>query len=98
MIPANPNNRIRSGGFTPVPTFPPLARRFRLGFDQPPEEFREELLGSPAGRPLSAKDIRIHAWLSERLAVLQHERHGLWPKLRRFLFGNRLARWLGLQP
>jgi hypothetical protein len=42
----------------------------------------------------SAKDIRLHAWLSERLAVLHHERHGLWPRLRRFLFGNRLVRWL----
>ena len=45
--------------------------------------------------PLSAEDIRIHAWLTERLAMLHYERHGLWPKLRRFLFGNRLVRWLG---
>jgi hypothetical protein len=48
--------------------------------------------------PLSAEDIRIHAWLIERLAVVHYERHGLWPKLRRFLFGNRLVKWLGLQP
>jgi hypothetical protein len=47
---------------------------------------------------LSAEDIRLHAWLSERLAVLYYERHGLWPKLRRLLFDNRLGRWLGLQP
>jgi hypothetical protein len=41
----------------------------------------------PTSRPrLSAEDIRIHAWLTERLAVLHYERHGLWPKLRRFLF------------
>jgi len=53
---------------------------------------------STARPPLSAEDIRIHAWLNERLAMLHHERHGLWPKLRRFLFGNRLVRWLGLQP
>jgi hypothetical protein len=51
---------------------------------------------SSARRPLSAKDIRLHAWLSERLAVLHYERHGVWPKVRRFLFGNRLVRWLGL--
>src|SRR5712691_4371456 len=44
--------------------------------------------------PLSAEDIRLHAWLAERLAVLHYERHGLWPKLRRFLLGNRLVRWL----
>jgi hypothetical protein len=53
----------------------------------------------PTARPpLSVEDIRIHASLIERLAVLHHERHGLWPKLRRFLSGNRLVRWLGLGP
>jgi hypothetical protein len=45
----------------------------------------------------SAEDIRLHAWLAERLAVLHHERHGLWPKLRRLVFENRLVRWLSLQ-
>jgi len=50
---------------------------------------------STARPPLSAEDIRLHAWLSERLAVLHRERYGLLPKLRRLLFGNRLARWLG---
>jgi hypothetical protein len=43
----------------------------------------------------SAADIRVHAWLTERVAAVHYERHGLWPKLRRFLFGNRLVRWLG---
>jgi hypothetical protein len=52
--------------------------------------------GSTARPPLSAEDIRLHAWLSERLAMLHYERHGLWPKLRRFLFENRLVLWLGL--
>jgi predicted ATPase len=42
--------------------------------------------------PLNAEDIRVHAWLMERLAVLHHERHGLWPRLRRFLFGHRPER------
>jgi hypothetical protein len=49
------------------------------------------------GPPPTAEDIRLHAWLSERLALLHYERHGLWPKVRRFLFGNRLMSWLGLQ-
>ena len=53
---------------------------------------------STARTPLSAEDIRLHNWLTERLAVLDYERHGLWPRLRRFLFGNPLGRWLGLQP
>jgi hypothetical protein len=53
---------------------------------------------SAARRPLSAEDIRIHAWLIERLAAIHYERYGLWPRLRRCLFGNRLVRWLGQQP
>jgi hypothetical protein len=52
--------------------------------------------GSTVPAPLSAEDIRIHVWLTERLAVLHYERYGLWPRLRRFLFGNRLGLWLGL--
>ena len=43
---------------------------------------------SSTRRPLSAEDLRLHAWLTERLAVLQYERHGLWPRLRRFFFGT----------
>jgi hypothetical protein len=46
----------------------------------------------PARPALSAEDIRIHTWLTERLALLHYERHGLWPRLKRFLFGNRLGR------
>jgi hypothetical protein len=49
-------------------------------------------------RPVSAEDIRLHACLTERLAVLNYERYGLWPRLRQILLGNRLVRWLGLQP
>jgi hypothetical protein len=97
MIPRNPNDRIRFGGFNSRPALHPPARRFRLGFDQPTLRIREESWWSTARRPLSAEDIRVHAWLSQRLAVLHHERHGLWPKLRRFLCGNRLVRWLGFR-
>jgi hypothetical protein len=50
---------------------------------------------STARPTLSAEVIRLQGWLSERLAMVNYERHGLWPKLRRFLFGNRLVRWLG---
>jgi hypothetical protein len=39
--------------------------------------------------PLTAEDLRIHAWINDRLAVLHRERHGLWAKVRRFLLGNR---------
>jgi len=35
--------------------------------------------------PLSDEDLRIHAYVSERLAVLHRERHGLWSKIRRLL-------------
>jgi hypothetical protein len=45
-------------------------------------------------RRVTAEDIRVHAWLNERLAVLDYERHGLWPRVRRFLSANQLVRWL----
>jgi hypothetical protein len=51
-------------------------------------------LRSTGRPPLTAEDFRIHAWLLERLAAVNYERHGLWPKLRRFFFGNRLVRGL----
>ena len=45
---------------------------------------------APAERPpLTEEDIRIHARLNERLAALHYERYGLWPRIRRFLFGKR---------
>jgi hypothetical protein len=40
--------------------------------------------------PLIEKD-RIHRWLNERLAAVHRERHGLWSKVRRLIFGYRLA-------
>jgi hypothetical protein len=39
--------------------------------------------------PLTKEDLRIHAWLNERLASLRRERHGFWSKLRQVLFGRR---------
>jgi hypothetical protein len=49
----------------------------------------------PAYRPpLTEEDLRIHALLDERLAALHRERHGLWSRVRRLLFGNGLVRWL----
>jgi hypothetical protein len=39
--------------------------------------------------PLTAQDLRIHAWINQRLAVLQRERNSPWAKVRRFLLGNR---------
>src|SRR5262249_46294801 len=37
--------------------------------------------------PPTEEDIRIHAWLAKRLAALDRERHGLWPRILRFLRG-----------
>ena len=37
--------------------------------------------------PLSNHDLRVHSELAERLAEIHYQRYGLWPKLRRFLFG-----------
>ena len=89
----------------------PEVSRAELWLDAVPREIdaRERLkrgLRTTSGRvtrrsskpPVTAEDIRIHAWLTERLAVLHHERHGRWPRLRRFLLGGRLVRWLGVRP
>jgi hypothetical protein len=46
-------------------------------------------------QPPTDEDVRTHAWLAERLAVLHYERNGLGPRLRRFLLDNCLVRWLG---
>ncbi len=35
--------------------------------------------------PLTEADTHIHAWLMERVAALDYERHGLWPKAKRLL-------------
>lgn len=41
-------------------------------------------------RPLlTTEDVRLHAWINERLAVVHREQHSLWAKARRFLFANR---------
>ena len=45
---------------------------------------------STTHRRPSPEEIRLHAWLNERLARLHRERRALWPKL-----GRSLTRWLG---
>ncbi len=81
---------------------------FRRHPDVAPEKFLVDAVGRElrrregfetgsrsAGRSSpTAEDIRIHVWLSERLAALHRERHGFGSRMRRFLFGNRLVRWL----
>ena len=48
--------------------------------------------------PVTAEDIRIHSWLTERLVALHHERHGFWPKLRRLLSLSGIIHWLRRRP
>jgi hypothetical protein len=86
MAAANRNDRFPSARSEPTPAVNRLAERVRPYFDQHPAVFQQEFL--PEAIQLSAEDIRIHAWLTERLAVLHRERHGLWPRLRRFLSGH----------
>jgi hypothetical protein len=37
----------------------------------------------------SEADVRGHAWLNQRMAVLRRERRGWWQRLRRLLSGGR---------
>jgi hypothetical protein len=62
-----------------------------IGPALPPSE--ENCRSSSARPALTARDFRIHAWLTQRMAALHYERHGLWPRLRRFLFGDRNRIW-----
>jgi hypothetical protein len=78
MVGPNPNDRSPFAGFDPMPPVNRLAGRWRAS----------GAASARRPRPQSAEEIRLHAWLSERVALLHHERHGLWPKLRRFLFGS----------
>lgn len=39
--------------------------------------------------PVTAEDIRIHAWINDRLAAIHRERNSLRTKVSRFLFGDR---------
>jgi len=59
----------------------------------------QECDGANARPMTSERELRIHAWLIDRLLLLQEEnlkRRNLWHIIRRFLFDNRLGRWLGL--
>jgi hypothetical protein len=108
MAAADSNDRLLPVRSTPRPPLTGLAARFRQFFDQHSEASRQERLPDAYRRdlnaraldrwsprpPLTEEDIRLHAWLAERLAVVNYEKHGLWPRLRRFLLGNRLVRWL----
>lgn len=104
MVAANSNNRIQSTGSIPVPPVNRLADR-EIHFDEQSVTEDEiglthfECEGANARPSTSERDLRIHAWLIDRLLLLQEEKlkqRNLWHKLRRFLFDNRLGPWLGL--
>ncbi len=77
MVAARFNDRFPPARPIHTPPIYRLAERVRPSSDQHPVV------------PPSAEDVRVQAWLTERLAVLHYERHGLWPRLRRLFGGNR---------
>jgi hypothetical protein len=104
MVATNPNNRIPFAGTVQAAPGNKLAEReirFRV------QRMTGILIGLTSReyervntRPaISDRDLRIHAWLIERQMLLRDEKRKqeeLWSKLRRFLFDNRVTRWLGL--
>lgn len=38
--------------------------------------------------PLTEKDVRIHAWINDRLAAIHRERHSLRAKVSWLIFGE----------
>jgi hypothetical protein len=74
MVAANPNFRLPPIESVPHPSDDWLSTNRRWS-DLPP--------------PPTAEDLRIHAWINQRLAVLHREQRSLRAKARRSLFGNR---------
>jgi hypothetical protein len=48
--------------------------------------------GVAARRPPSAEDVRVHAWVAERLAAIHREQQSSWRKFKRF-FSDHIGRW-----
>jgi hypothetical protein len=104
MVAINPNYSHPFDGSDPIPPVNRVRDYFeasRDGWEMPVSKQRQ--MGNERGYARSlgkrtakqiAEEIRIHAWLIERMHVLHYEEHALWPRLRRF--GSRLARFLGL--
>ena len=97
MVAINKHWRFSPTAPNPVPPAGRLAERVRRYFARHPEVSREEFLLDAVAKeltlrdgrsPLTEEDVRFHARLNKRLAVLHHERYGLWPKVRRLLFGE----------
>jgi hypothetical protein len=97
MADFNRNSGFSSAGSNPVP-INRLGEYFRHSLSEPFE--RAKALPTPrrvrmsAGcmrarpghrPPLTEEDVRIHAWLWERLVAVDYERHGLWPRVNRLL-------------
>jgi hypothetical protein len=90
MADFNRISRFSPGGSNPMPIHR-LAEYFRHPINEratanhTPRQVRMSpgwTRARPGHRlPLTEEDVRIHAWLSERLAALHYERHGLWPRV-----------------
>lgn len=103
MVATNPNNRIPSVGSIPALPANRLAGR-EINFREPRITgdviglTDRENEGANARSWVSERELSLHAWLIERLLLLQDERlkqRSLWHKIRRYLFENRLGRLLG---
>jgi hypothetical protein len=100
----NRTSRFSFGGSGPLPVNR-LARYFSDTVSDPferakgphgPRPVRNSAGWAPVRlghrQPLTEEDLRIHAWLNERLAVVHYERHGLRPRANRLL--RAIARFL----
>jgi hypothetical protein len=91
MVAPNHSYAVRQTASKSTPQTQALKHRLRSYFDAHPQVSREEfLVGALQGEidsrePLTAKDMRIHAWLIERQAILDRERNG-WRSRARRLF------------
>jgi hypothetical protein len=81
-----PRAASRQQSFTQRMMIDAYFRELQAATSKPGRARKNNLLAMRSHRtPPTAEDIRIHAWLSDRLAALDRNRSGLWPRLLRFL-------------
>jgi hypothetical protein len=89
MVAPNYSYRAPRTAVRAMPRTAALADRLRRYFDQHSTMSRDDfLIGAlqheiDARQPLTIDDVRIHAWLVERQAVLDRERSGWQAKAKR---------------
>jgi len=89
MVAPNHSSPVRQTALNSTPQTQALKDRIRRYFDEHPQVSRDDFLfgalqhETGSRQPLTSEDMRIHAWLIERQAILDRERSGWRSRARR---------------